>query len=73
MRNILIKIDDFHLALTDFGLSRIKNSKQKMRIVPLRWCSPELWNDKKYTFETDIWAFGNIYNFYYFVIKYEFS
>jgi len=46
--------------LTDFGLSRKVDDDEPLKVFSHRWASPELFRNKKFTFETDIWAFGKL-------------
>ena len=62
-RNVLISKNvnhANHVALTDFGLSRKVDDDEPLKVFSHRWASPELFRNKKFTFETDIWAFGKL-------------
>ena len=59
-RNVLISKNVNRVALTDFSLSRRVDDREALKVFSHRWASPELFRNKKFTFETDIWAFGKL-------------
>lgn len=58
--NILVD-ENFHVRLTDFGLSQDKTTKMNTRVGTLNWVAPEvLEGDVAYDEKADIYSFGMI-------------
>ncbi|KAG8901301.1 hypothetical protein FRC01_009886 [Tulasnella sp. 417] len=58
--NILIS-DSAHVLLCDFGLTRMIDSRTSTCVKgagSVRWMSPELWDNRPRSFESDVYAFG---------------
>lgn len=58
LRNVLIDLSQFRVAITDFGLSRRDTIKTPARTISPRWASPELCKTLIPTKATDVYAFG---------------
>eukprot|EP01117_Protostelium_nocturnum_P004534 TRINITY_DN1636_c0_g2_i1.p1 TRINITY_DN1636_c0_g2~~TRINITY_DN1636_c0_g2_i1.p1 ORF type:complete len:1400 (-),score=365.19 TRINITY_DN1636_c0_g2_i1:58-4257(-) len=58
-RNVLVSGN--LVKLSDFGMSREVNSSQSSFVGdknPVRWSAPEVLEQQKYSFESDVWSFG---------------
>lgn len=61
-RNLLVD-DNFHIRVSDFGFSRIKEvgttrGYTQSSLGPIRWSAPEAMRKKKYSEASDIFSFG---------------
>jgi serine/threonine protein kinase len=62
-RNLLVEGDkgDWKVKVTDFGMARFVDKGfyvSSGKFKPVRWCSPEVLQFNKYSFKSDVWAFG---------------
>ncbi|VEL10900.1 unnamed protein product [Protopolystoma xenopodis] len=65
-RNVLVTAPDL-LQLTDFGLAKMLEGDEehgevvvRSGRVPIRWSAIETLTQLKYSFKTDIWAYGEL-------------
>eukprot|EP01118_Nematostelium_gracile_P017720 TRINITY_DN7664_c0_g1_i2.p1 TRINITY_DN7664_c0_g1~~TRINITY_DN7664_c0_g1_i2.p1 ORF type:complete len:274 (-),score=63.25 TRINITY_DN7664_c0_g1_i2:46-867(-) len=60
-RNILVS-QDGKMKISDFGLSRRTDTEyyraEAESVFAIRWSSPEVISHRKYSFGSDVWAFG---------------
>ena len=60
-RKCLVKISDFGLSKSIYSNSNLKGGeyyKNSFDLFPLRWSSPEIIKEGKYSQSSDIWSFG---------------
>jgi len=58
LRNVLIDLTQFRVAITDFGLSRRLGDISKTKTISPRWSAPELCESHIPNMKSDIWAYG---------------
>jgi len=60
-RNYLVSIDN-KIKLSDFGLAKQISEENYYgnadNNLPIRWCSPEVINKRKFSTKSDVWAYG---------------
>ncbi|VDL89373.1 unnamed protein product [Schistocephalus solidus] len=54
-RNVLVKRQDL-VQITDFGLAKMLSGDEEH--VPIRWLAVETLTSGRYSFKTDVWAYG---------------
>jgi len=61
LRNCLIDLDHFRVAITDFGLSQTVTKPRRLIYVASRWASPEIFHSHIPTQASDIWSIGIVF------------
>lgn len=62
-RNLLVegKEKSWRVKVSDFGMARFIDRGYYIssgKLKPVRWCAPEVLEYNRYSFKSDVWAFG---------------